>query len=357
MALFTVTDYDKMVYEQELKDFLPKKIIDVHTHIWKTEIMGPKELRPGEVKRQVTWPSLVAKDNSVEDLYETYRLMFPDKEVTPLIFGTSDGGVKSIDACDRYVMESAKKTGAPALCYSLPTYSAEELERRVIEGGFLGIKSYLTLAPVYLPEAEIRIFDFFPPHQLEVMNKLGGIVMLHIPRNGRLKDPVNLAQILEIKQKWPKVRLIIAHIGRAYTENDVGDAFKILAPAADLMFDFTANTCAYAMEKLLESFGPDHTMFGSDLPILRMRMKRIEENNTYINLIPPGMYGDPKQDSHLREVSAAEGEKLTFFMYEEIRSFKIAAKNVGLSAADVEKCFYTTAKTLIDGAKADIYGK
>ena len=29
---------------------------------------------------------------------------------------------------------------------------------------------------------------------------MGAIVMLHIPRNGRLKDPVNLAQIMEIKQ-------------------------------------------------------------------------------------------------------------------------------------------------------------
>ena len=33
MALFEVTAYDKKIYEEELKDFLPDKIFDVHCHI------------------------------------------------------------------------------------------------------------------------------------------------------------------------------------------------------------------------------------------------------------------------------------------------------------------------------------
>ena len=34
MALFTVTEHDRRVYEEELRDFLPEKIFDVHTHVW-----------------------------------------------------------------------------------------------------------------------------------------------------------------------------------------------------------------------------------------------------------------------------------------------------------------------------------
>ena len=34
MALFEVTAYDKKIYEEELRDFLPDKILDVHTHVW-----------------------------------------------------------------------------------------------------------------------------------------------------------------------------------------------------------------------------------------------------------------------------------------------------------------------------------
>ncbi len=354
MSLFEVTAYDKEVYESELRDFLPEKMIDIHTHVWLAKLRPPKALKPGEVKRTVTWPSLVAKDNSIEDLLETYRLMFPGKEVTPLIF--ANAGREHLDACNEYVRECAARTGVPALYYSRPEQSAEEVEQHIREGGFLGVKSYLDLSPAYLPVGEIRIFDFFPHHQLAMLDKIGGIVMLHIPRNGRLKDPVNLAQILEIKQKYPKLRLIIAHIGRAYTEFDVGNAFEVLAPCTDLMFDFCANTCEYAMTRMLEAVGPRRAMFGSDLPILRMRMRRIEENNTYINLVPPGLYGDPKQDPHLREVSEEEGKRMTFFMYEEILAFKRAAKTVGLNAADIERCFYGNARELLDGARRDIYG-
>ena len=100
-------------------------------------------------------------------------------------------------------------------------------------------------------------------------------------------------------------------------------------------------------------------MFGSDLPILRMRTHRIEENGTYINLIPPGLYGDPKQDKHLREVTAEEAERIpiTFFMYEEILAFKRVAEKLGLTKSDIEKAFYLNAKNLIEGAKKSIYGE
>ncbi len=354
MSLFTVTEYDKQVYNEQIRDFLPPKIIDIHTHIWLDKLLTPEPLKPGEVKRTVSWPALVAKDNSIEDLMETYRLMFPDKEVLPMVF--SNANRASLKVCNDYVRQSAARMNVPALYYSAPEQSGDELETIIRQGGFLGLKSYLDLSPAYLPEAEIRIFDFFPKYQLAKMNELGAIVMLHIPRPGRLKDPVNLAQILEIKQEYPNIRLILAHIGRAYTESDVGDAFEILSVCKDLMFDFCANTCEFAMTKLLESVGPKRVLFGSDLPILRMRMRRIEENNTYMNLIPPGLYGDPKQDSHLREVSEEEGRKLTFFMYEEILAFQRAANRVGLNREDIERAFYANAKELIDGARASIYG-
>ena len=89
MSLFEVKPYDREVYEKELKDFLPQKILDVHTHVYLKEFFPPKPLAPGEVKRTVTWPSLVAADDSIEDLQETYRLMLPGKDVTALMFSNS----------------------------------------------------------------------------------------------------------------------------------------------------------------------------------------------------------------------------------------------------------------------------
>ena len=352
MALFEVTPYDRRIYEEELKDFLPQKILDVHTHVWLDKYLDHKPLAPGEVKRTVTWPSLVALDNSIEDLQETYRLMLPGKDVTALMFSNSGRSQQAND----YVADASRRSGFPALYFSAPEESPEEVERQIREGGFLGIKGYLSLSPKYIPEAEIRIFDFFPKAQLKKMDEMGAIVMLHIPRNGRLKDPVNLAQIMEIKQEFPNIRLIIAHIGRAYTREDVGNAFETLDKAPDLMYDFCANCCEYAITEVLRHAGPKHVMYGTDMPILRMRTHRIEENGTYINLVPPGLYGDPKQDKHLREVSAEEAEKITFFLYEELLAFKRAAKTLGLTKHDVEDIMYNNAHDLIEGARKSIYG-
>lgn len=354
MSLFEVTDTDRMIYASEIKDFLPSKMIDVHCHIWRSSDRLAAPAKTGEAKRTVTWPSLVASENTIEDLMETYRLMFPEQEVTPLMFASTDR--ETIPACNAYVRRNMEKTGYPALYYSYPDQTAEELQRLILAGGYLGTKSYLNLSPAYLPEAEIRVFDFFPPEQLAMLNDMGAIVMLHIPRHGRLKDPVNLMQILEIKKRFPRLRLIIAHIGRAYTPGDVGNAFEVLSETKDLMYDFCANTCEYAMTELLKAAGPDCVMFGSDFPILRMRTRRIEENGTYINLVPPGLYGDVKQDAHLREVTKQEGEKLTFFMYEEILAFKRASQTVGLTKDEIGRCFYGNAADLIAGARRDIYG-
>lgn len=349
MALFEVTAYDKKIWEEELKDFLPEKMFDIHTHVWLNKFLDT----PHKRNREVAWPSLVAADNSLEDLQETYRLMFPGKDVTAMMF-TSRG---AWDKNNNYVAECSQKSGWPALYYSDPAESAAELEAHIRNGHFLGVKSYLNRTPLYLPEAEIRVFDFFPKNHLEVLDRIGGIAMLHIPRHGRLKDPVNIAQILELKREFPRVRLIIAHIGRAYTSYDVGDAFDSLDQAPDLMYDFCANCCEYAITEVLRHAGPKHVMFGTDMPILRMRTHRIEENNTYINLVPPGLYGDPGQDPHLREVTAEEAEKITFFAYEELLAFKRAAKTLNLSRQDIEDVMYNNAYNLVAGARKDIYGE
>lgn len=352
MHLFEVTEYDKKIWEEELKDFLPDEIIDCHAHVYKKEYFAP--VCEEKARRTVTWTDAVATENPIEDLEETYKLMFPGKNVKALMFVLGKTGLKENND---YLAKKSKEYGWPALYYSHPSQSADEIESEIRKGGFLGTKSYLDLAPDYIPGKEIRIYDFFPKHQLERLNEMGAICMCHIPRDGRLKDPVNIAQILEIKKEFPRLRFIVAHIGRAYTKDDIGNAFDELIKAPDTMYDFTANCCEYAITEVIKRFGAKNVMFGTDMPILRMRTHRIEENGTYVNLVPPGLYYDPHGDPHLREVSEEEGKKITFFAYEELLAFKRAAIKLGLTKEDVKDIMYNNINNLIEGAKKDIYGK
>ena len=340
-SLVEIKPVDREFYETRLRDFLPERIIDIHTHVW----LG--ERKP--INRSVTWPGRVAKDNSIEDLLETYRLMLPGKSVTPLIFCIPPGEAE-LDAENRHIAESAARGLVPALIFASPKWSAEELEKRILAGGFLGMKAYLSSAPPYLPAEEIRIFDFLPPRHLEVLDRHGWIAMLHIPRPGRLRDPVNLAQMLEIEQRYPNVRLIIAHVGRAYCEEDVGDAFEVLAHTERMFFDFSANTNEAVFRKLIAAVGPKRILFGSDMPILRMRMRRICKDGRYVNLVPKGLYGDVSGDPNMGELDGSEAERLTFFLYEEIDAFRRAAEAEGLTQGDIEDVFYNNARNMIDSA-------
>ena len=167
--------------------------------------------------------------------------------------------------------------------------------------------------------------------------------MLHIPRPGRLRDPLNLVQMLEIEERYPNVKLIIAHIGRAYAPEDLGDAFELLRRTKNMVFDFTANTLDQAMAACLEAVGPKRLLFGSDLPIVKMRMYRTTENGFYYNQVPRGLYGDVSGDPHMVET---DEKNITNFLYEELLAFKRAAKALRLTAGEVEDILCRNAEAL-----------
>jgi predicted TIM-barrel fold metal-dependent hydrolase len=344
--MIKLNDYDKEFYSK-IRDFLPPRFIDIHTHIWLESLKNPSiQLHAA----MASWPSRVAKDNSIEDLMQTYKVLFPDKEVIPLVFSSAEQG-DDIDQLNNYTAKAATQVGCPALIFASPTWSAEELKRKIQANGFLGAKVYLSLSPAYIPPNEIRIFDFIPPHQLDVLNSLGVILMLHIPRSGRLKDPVNLAQMLEIESRYPNIKLIIAHVGRAYCNEDIGNAFDVLKKTKKMFFDFSANTNQYVFERLIDTVGPKRILFGSDMPILRMRARRITENGIYINLVPKGLYGDVPSDKNMQEVIGEEANKITFFIYEEIEAFRLAAENKKLSKSDINDIFYNNADRIIKNTR------
>jgi hypothetical protein len=188
---FELTDYDIKVYEEELKDFLPDTIVDSHAHCWRVE-----DDEYDRSKFPKKWTNLVARDCYAEDLIQTYKDLFPGKKVIPVVFGNSI--VKCMEH-NAYIRKVGKDFNFPTLFWTRYDMSAEFVEKHVIDGGFQGLKPYLGGCKEGVNPAEADIYDFLPPKHLEVANKLGLKVVLHVSKSQRFKDKSNLDTLLEIE--------------------------------------------------------------------------------------------------------------------------------------------------------------
>ena len=321
---YDMSEYDERVYREEIRDFVPENIVDSHTHVWRTE-----DDAYDRVENPKYWSNRVAGNCTIEDLRKTYIDLFPDKKVIPVIFGMPSG---IIPKQNDYIKKVSKQVGYPALYLTHYDMTPEFLEEEVIKGGFCGLKPYLNNCRADVKGADADIFDFLPEKHLKVADKYGWKVVLHISKSDRLKNPTNIKQLMEIEQKYPNVKLIVAHIGRAYAPEDIGDAFETLKHTENMIFDFCANTLPLATVKCINAVGTKRVIFGTDMPIAKMKMYRISENGNYINVVPRGLYGDLTNAAHMRE---SDEKEITNFTYEIIRGFKKTAEKLGLSKEDV----------------------
>lgn len=317
--------YDIEVYRTELEEFLPNHIVDAHAHVWRVE-----DDEYDRSKFPKKWTNRVAGECPIEDLLQTYADFFPGKRVIPVIFGNS---VTRREQHNAYIRTVGEKYGFPTMYWTHYDMSPELLEEEVVKGGYKGLKPYLLGCKQGVNPGEANILDFLPHKHLEVADRLGLNVILHVSKEARLKDPYNVSQLMEIEEKYPNVKLTVAHIGRAYAEEDIGTALDTLRNTKNMTFDFSANTNSDVIRRCIEAVGVKRVLFGTDLPIAKMRMRRVVENGEYINIVPRGLYGDLTGAAHMRET---DDENISNFTYEILRGFKRAAEELTLERSDVE---------------------
>jgi len=102
------------------------------------------------------------------------------------------------------------------------------------------------------------------------------------------------------------------------------------------------------MEECLRAVGPGRVMFGSDMPITKMRMYRIEEDGVYKNVVPRGLYGDISGDRNMKE---SDESGITLFMYEELAAFRRAAEALKLTRGEIEDIFFNNAAGIFGSGK------
>ena len=336
------TSADERFWERFLT-VLPDKIFDAHVHVWTKDMM----ILSNQKDATATWAHNFINANILpyEDLQEAYKLLFPDRQVKSLIFGMVENNI-DVKKNNTYVGDKAAKYSIPGLAVSRPEWSAEELIHQVEDNGLIGIKPYPNFV-FHIPTNGIRITDMVPRSHLEVANEKGWVLTLHLPRKGRLGDEANLEDLLMIEREFSHIRMIVAHIGRAYCAEDLGLSMDMLRGTKNMRFDFSGNTNSNVFRMALEAFGAERLMFGSDAPIAFMRMRRIHENGLYINEIPAGSCGDVAGDPHVHELPEEETKDFSLFVYEVAAAMLQAIHELKLSDGVLEKLFYKNAESLL----------
>jgi predicted TIM-barrel fold metal-dependent hydrolase len=341
------TDVDRAFWNEHLEGWLPRQLIDAHTHVAEPA----HRLTPmTETMRRQYWVNELFEPIPAAAAERCYRTVFPNRELTCVAFAMPDLDF-DLDLGNAYLQQECPRRGWHSLAVVRPQWTQEKVAALLDAPGVIGLKPYYSLISANREtrdaHLEAGIFDFLPHTILEVANDRGAWVTLHVPRAGRLGHPQNILEIRELRRRYPNIVLVIAHLGRCYTAPHALEALPQFADDPCLFFDTSAVLNPVCHRVALEQFGPRRVIYGSDTPILYMRGRRQYRDRAYVNRTDHPFYFNKD-----REAPGLEA-RYTLFMYEDLRAIKQACAELGLTDPKlIAAIFHDNASGLIDGILA-----
>ena len=333
---------DKEIYMNEFLDFLPDRIFDNHIHLWDKKYIKD-EISQSRQKQNPFLDAELIEGFTLEDFQTAAEKLFPGKTYTGLFFGLP---LKEFDLqrSNEYISNVCKQEN----CYGLymPEPSLKEIPGDFFADRFIGFKPYPDLAEFKEPEdfskldIDISIFDFVPQIVLEFSNQYGLILLIHLPRKGRLNDKRNIWELDKISEKYPDIKVVLAHAGRSYCFEDIRQSINEIKHMQNLYMD-TAMVNDFLVNRLiLDVLGPEKLLFGSDSGISLLKGKNIDINHKH--------YFVTKKPKSWSLSSATMTLDFTFFLYETVRAVKMAIEELKMDKTQVEKIFYSNSKKMIE---------
>jgi len=335
-------DLDRRIWAEELEEFVPRRVFDVHTHIYRWAFNTDPAMETGPFYDligcgfpETDWSALEAGDAVLMPGREVHRLAFPYPFFPSCDFAASN----------RFVaQETVGDPRSAALMLVHPSMSAAHLEKELDRHAFLGFKPYR----FYSTTGDVvscRISDFLPEHQIEMADRHGLLIMLHLAKRDGIADPENLDDLARLTEKYRRVRWILAHCARSYSAWMIQRAAERMKSLANVWYD-TSSVCeSDAIEALLSVVGADRVMYGSDdIPIGVVRGKYIAFGHAWAFL---------SEDNHLLNLSHCD-PRMTFVRYEQLRAMRRATLRLGLSAAQIDDLFCNTAERLVESVRSEV---
>lgn len=333
----TQHERNRRIFEEELDAFLPKKVLDFHVHVFPCDILPKGEMYScaGHLIDRYDLDDLAI------DLLQTY----PGRETFAVCFGMPKVGYDRQLNNEYLARRCDHKRFFPLYLFDPHTDRPAELRDTLVSGGFLGLKPYLD----YVRKSdsnEVEVREMLPDWAMETVNDLGLVVMLHLPRTLRLADPCNQRQVAELCERYPRCRIVLAHIGRAYFLKNIVGNLNRLKNLSNLYFDLAMLNHWEVLEYLFREVVPNRILYGTDIPIALAPGKSVEINDQY-TYVTPVSWELSISDDHGKLV-------FTSFLYEELRAIKKAVERLGLDRDFVCGLFYGNGTALLNAVTANL---
>ncbi len=323
----TAIDYrvtDREIWEQELADFVPERMLDAHIHFfWNSNLANIPA-------------GFVHEDHNLATLNDWARVLYPGRQLQYLILGTPSGH----PVVERHV-ESVRQeiTGIPGIRHNrlvTPGCQLDDIERDLQNPQFIGLKPYRTFS-VTGDIAECRIHEFLPHEQMELANQHGWWVTMHLSRFDGCADRHNLDDLEEYTtRRYPNIRWLLAHCARSFTYWPIRQAINRLRDMPNIYYDTSAVTDVRPYVTLLTQEDPQRIFWGSD------GVGAAFFHGHYAALGRAWQHYDADQGG--LQFPHCDGRPI-LSVYEQLMSLKFAAETAQLSRDQIEGIFWRNATT------------
>lgn len=263
MNSFTFSENDRS-FSELYRDFLPKRIIDAHMHLWQEETIPSFYKDDGIFFRKECTPL---------DYEEDMKTMFPGVEQIDLMMMTfpdpamadTEKGLR--DRANRYIASYTKQNPEK---YAMAPYvlyrdTEEEIEDMLLETNGCAIKVY-GFSTGSLNISDLSIRDFLPESAWVVAQKKKIPIILHILKPGCLSDEENFSYITEMTNRYPDAPLVLAHCARSFAAWTGIRKIQELSDHGNIWFDMSAICESGPMMACIMKNAAKRTMWGSDYP-------------------------------------------------------------------------------------------
>ncbi|MDO8684659.1 MAG: amidohydrolase family protein [Armatimonadota bacterium] len=328
---------DLPFYNAEIAPVLPPQVLDFHAHTWLSEHWKetPWKTESAGAKYMVT-----LEQYGVEKLLANGKTIFPDRHYNAVCFGYPTPAA-DLEKTNDYARQAGANNGLfPLFITGRDMIPKEELERKIREEGFFGYKVFLNwYGDDY---GSVRIADMIGPNEMDLANELKLIVLLHVPRSGRLADPEIQKGVRELAMTYPGAAIVLAHCGRAYLPDEMKRSIGSVRDLPNVYLDTSMVMDPTVLQLVFENIDSSRVLFATDFPVASMRGRRVYVMDHWVDIVlegyPPSAYR-----------VASDGIRATFMVYEIVLAIKRAGEMAGLSKEQITRVFNDNGMSLLNG--------